>query len=41
MAVFWLKDNNRDHGLQELIEIALLLLQCAADIEKELFDIIK
>ena len=33
MTAFWLKDNNRGHGLQELIEIALFLLQCASNIE--------
>ena len=33
MTAFWLKDNNKGHGLQELIEIALFLLQWASDIE--------
>ena len=33
MTAFWLKDNNRGHGLQELIEIALFLLQCASNIK--------
>ena len=34
MTAFWLKDSNSGHGLQELIEIALFLLQWASDIEK-------
>ena len=33
MAAFWLKNSNRGHVTQELIEIALFLLQCASGIE--------